>query len=235
MITEDEMPGVCEKLDKLTLDCWHASSTAAKADAKAKYRFTWQAAWLAGFKITRRRIKDECGLLIGVKHSFKVRSAKPHGVDVNGKSFTVHCKNNIADLKLVDMRPEGFKTPQGYCTTNAMAQILPLSFEDIYKKQRSMHGRWNSPITFGKLLARYGYERIFLTKKLAGFKVAEKLFSIKEPFLAESAHHIFCIDNRGSKPCICDRWDSRRVRVESLYVKKSDAIRVKQILARVDL
>ena len=230
MIVESEMPDICKKLDQLTLDVWNGVH-----GARADYKLTWQAAWLAGFKITCHKIKNECGQLVAVKHSFKAREAKQPGVDMNGKSFNVHCKNNISDLKIVDMRPAGFKTPKGYCTTNAMAQVLPISFEAIFKKQRRHGSGWNCAYAYRPILERYGYQKVSLPKKLATFKVADKLFSIKTPFLAQSAHHITCIDNRGQKPCVNDTWDSRRCKIKCIYVKRADADRAKRILLRDDL
>ena len=116
-----------------------------------------------------------------------------------------------------------------------MAQVLPLSFEDIYKKQRVHGSGWNCMYSYMPILSEYGYERVKLPRKLATFKVADKLFSIKTPFLAESSYHITCIDNRGSKPCVNDLWDSRRCRIESIYVKSSDADRAARILANDDI
>lgn len=230
MIVESEMPDVCKKLDQLTHNYWDGIKT-----AREEYKMTWQAAWLSGFKITRRKVRDEYGNLVTIKHSFKAREAKQPGVDVNGKSFSVHCKNNISDLKIIDMRPAGFKTPRGYCTTNAMAQVLPISFEAIFKKQRRHGSGWNCVYAYKPILESYGYQKVSLPKKLATFKVADKLFSIKTPFLAQSAHHITCIDNRGQKPCVNDTWDSRRCKIECIYVKRADVERAKHILSRDDL
>ena len=208
-MTLDEAKEKADKLSKINLDIWNASTSEQKEKLRAHFRSIYKAINLNGFRIIRGKKLDQS---LGYKvPSFKIRE--------DSSEDYVCITDNRA--------PEGYH--KGDCTTRAISFCTGVDYMTIQREQfakAKAYGAygvtWRTPKIWSQSLTSRGYCALHLPRRVSGKVFLKKLkdYGIDDGMIAaESAHHVAAIDMKTKK--ILDVWNSAGCRIQTIFVPVS--------------